>query len=145
MRGAVADMLFDRWRAEQGTPDIAMKKWLTAPSYDDPEIRLRAHILHWISLIGFLVLTPLTALLPVLETDYRHAAQIYGASLIGVAACFVLLHRGSVNAAAVTMAVLGWFITMWVSFATGGLASPQLSMGVLAIMLAGILLSGWGA
>ena len=128
-----------------GVSERTWKTWLTSPGHADPELQLRAHIIHWISLVGFITLTPLTALLPVLEENFQFALPIYIVALLGVATSFVTLHLGSIRAAALIMTVLAWFITLWVSFAAGGMSSPQLSMGVLAIMLAGILLSGWGA
>ena len=122
-----------------------MTSWLKSPVHSDPDIQLRAHIIHWISLVGIVTLIPLTAVLPILEVNWAQSMQLYVVAIVGVAICFVLVHIDRINAAAVLMSLLAWLVTMWASFATEGPASPQLSMGVLAIMLAGILLNGWGA
>ncbi len=95
--------------------------------------------------MGIATLLPMTALLPWLDPSFKAALPLYLVAISGILASFIFLHRGYVNLAAGVMCALGWLVTMWTSFAVDGLASPQLSMGVLAIMLAGILLSGWGA
>ncbi|MEM7100109.1 MAG: ATP-binding protein [Pseudomonadota bacterium] len=96
--------------------------------------------------MGILTVVPFTTVLPLLEPDtYQDSLALFVSALVGIVLSQILLHRGWVDFAAATMCALAWFVTLWASFATGGLASPQLSMGVLAIMLAGILLSGWGA
>ncbi len=119
-----------------------MPRWLHAPEFDDPEQQLRATLIHRLSLTVIVTVTPLAALLPLVETTFRYSLPLYLASLAGVALIFAVLHSGHVHAAGVLFAVLGWAVTLWASFASGGVGSPQLSMAVLVIMLTGIMWSG---
>ena len=116
--------------------------WLRLPQHDDPEINLRAQVMHWLTVVALFTVVPLAALLPIIETTYRYSLPLYLVAIVGMGVVYVLVHTGRVHGAAVLVTILAFGVTIWASFASGGIASPQLSMAVLTIMLAGFLLSG---
>ena len=122
-----------------------LKAWLKTPHYDDPDTQLRATMIHQLSVAVLVTILPITILLPIVETTYRYSLPLYITALICVAGIFVVLHTGHVRAAGALFAITGWAITLWASFGIGGVGSPQLSMAVLIIMLAGFLWSGKAA
>lgn len=123
----------------------SIRKWLEPPHADDPEQAVRAKIIHWLSLTAIIFVAPLTALIPILEDEIRYKMPLYSVALVGALGIFLVLHRGWIQTASAMFAVLGWILTLWASFASGGVGSPQLALAVLVIMLTGFLWSGNGA
>jgi signal transduction histidine kinase/CheY-like chemotaxis protein len=119
--------------------------WLLPPPAEDAEEALRAKIIHWLALAALLFVIPLTVLLGVVEADVRRMLPLYGVTVLGAAGILVLVHRGWTRGAGVVFAALGWILTLWASFLGGGVGSPQLSLGVLVVMLTGFLWSGSAA
>ena len=119
-------------------------RWLSPPPGRDPEESLRARVAHWLAIAAITTVVPLTVLVPLTETapNIPYVLPLYLSTLIASMAIFVVLHLGWIKTAGVLFSLLGWLVTAWASFAIGGIASPQLSMAVLSIMLTGFLWSG---
>jgi signal transduction histidine kinase/CheY-like chemotaxis protein len=124
---------------------VRLPSWLTPPAADDAERALQATVIHWVLVTGLLVVGGLTALVPVTEDDYGWPLALYSGSLTLIVACLVLLHQGFVRAAAAGLSVGGLGVTLWACLVAGGVGSPQLSMGVLVIMMTGITWSSRAA
>ncbi len=120
------------------------RRWLSPPPSDDPEEALRARVAHWLAIAGMVTVVPLTALVPLTETatNIPYVLPLYLTTMLGSVVIFVVLHLGWIKTAGVLFSLLAWGVTAWASFAIGGIASPQLSMAVLSIMLTGFLWSG---
>ncbi len=120
----------------------SLRSWLRPPPSEDPDQALRGAITHWLLLTAIVVIAPLTALIPIVESDYRYSLPIYVVALGGAIAILVVLHLGFIRTAGALFATLAWLTTMWAAFASGGVGSPQLSMGVLCIIITGFIWSG---
>lgn len=121
------------------------RAWLRAPTSDDPEQQLRATVIHQLLLTALATIVPLTILIPIVEDEYAYTLPIYLVAVFAAALGFTILHLGWIRTAGAIVTIAGWLVTLWASFASGGLGSPQLSMGVLVLMLAGFLWSGAAA
>jgi len=124
-----------------------LSPWLRPPPASDPEEALRARIAHWLAVAAIVTVVPLTILVPLTETSTNvpYVLPLYVSTMVASVVIFVVLHLGFIKAAGVLFSLLGWLVTAWASFAIGGIASPQLSMAVLSIMLTGFLWSGRAA
>jgi len=124
----------------------SIRSWLAPPHADDPEEALRAKIIHWLVTTALLFVVPLTVLIPLVEDEsVKYTLPLYLLSLVGGAGILFVLHRGHTQTASVLLATLGWVVTLWASFASGGVGSPQLALAVLVIMLTAFLWSGGAA
>ncbi len=138
------DLHSDRAGASAPQP-VHRLGWLRPPSSDDPDQDLRAAIIHWLLLTAIVAMTPLTALIPIVETDYQYSLPIYVVALVGALVVFGVLHLGFIQTAGALFALLAWLTTMWAAFASAGVGSPQLSMAVLSIIITGFIWSGRAA
>jgi len=120
-------------------------RWFHPPVSDDPEQQLRARVIHQLLAMVVVTILPLTILIPVVEEDYTYSFPLYLSALVVSAVSFVVLHAGYVRTAGGVVMIAGWGLTLWASFASGGSASPQASMAVLVLILAGILWSATAA
>ncbi len=128
-----------------GLTMVSPRSWMKPPHHDDPDMQLRATVIHQLLATVLVTVLPLTILIPIVEDDYTYSLPLYLVALAAAAASFVALHSGYIRMAGAIVTIAGWVVTLWASFASGGLGSPQLSMAVLVLMLAGFLWSGAAA
>ncbi|MCP5044623.1 MAG: response regulator [bacterium] len=121
------------------------RSWLKAPQTDDPQQQFRATVIHQLSITFMVTIVPLILLIPIVDDGYRSSLPVYLTAIAGTALTFVVLHGGYIRTAGAMFAIFGWIITLWSAVATGSLGSPQLSMAVFVLMLAGFLWSGTAA
>ncbi|MEW5938417.1 MAG: ATP-binding protein [Chloroflexota bacterium] len=125
----------------------ALKKWLTPPVFETEAKSHEAYLLHVI--LWTLVFIPIPYLLYGLfftpELIGRVSAQvIFGESVNAI--LLVMLRRGRVRAASILQVSAFWFFFTATAVTDKGVQTEAYLLGYgLVIVIAGVLLGGWGA
>jgi methyl-accepting chemotaxis protein len=125
---------------------------LTAPPFfeQDAEKTRKARLLNPILWVLLIILLLLTLLLLILFPDKDPARQtgtmvIMGTTTLSTAGLIVLMHRGRVRLSSI---LLSFLLVTGITFSTyqyGGLRSTTTPAYLLVILMAGLLIGGWGA
>ena len=125
---------------------------LTAPPFfeQNEEKTRKARLLNpilWAMLVMLIILTPILLVVFPDEDPAKWAstAAIMGITIPGIAIQIVLMHRGHVQLSSVLVSLLLVAAVTGSTYQYGGLRSTTTPAYLLVILMAGLLIGGWGA
>lgn len=115
------------------------KNWLSAPTFDDPELSRIAGLLNALLLVNLAVLVPYM-LLVVLTTSQPTGIVLTLLIIVsGVTALLVILRRGFVTQARLAYIAFAWFASSFAVVITGGITGPATFAYVIFVAIAALV------